>query len=102
MNALSIVKVHQTYSDLFSVSRGVKQGSVLSPTLYNAVMDSLLSFLESSRLGLTLRAGCSAHADDVRTASIGIDAVKSQGHLIDQLCMANSLKLDASKTVSTS
>ena len=64
-------------------------------------MDSLLSFLESSRLGHTvygLSVSCSAHADDVRAASMGIDAVKSQGHLIDQFCKANSLKLNASKT----
>ena len=86
-NALSVVKINQTYSDLFPVSHDVKQGSVLSPTLFIAVMDSLLSFLESSRLELTVYgfiADCSAHADDVRAASIVIDAMKSQGHLIDQ------------------
>ena len=75
-----------TYSDNFPVSCGVKQGSVLSPTLFVAVMDSLLSFLESSRLELTVHGrsvGHSAHADDVRAESIGIDSVRSQGHLVD-------------------
>ena len=63
-----MVKVN---SGLIQVNRGVKQGSVLSPTLFIAVIDSLLSFLESSGQGLTLlglNVGCSAHADDVRAA----------------------------------
>ena len=44
----SVVKVNNKCSDSFSVKHGVKQGPVLSPTLFIAVMDSLLSFLESS------------------------------------------------------
>ena len=44
----SVVKVNNKCSDSFPVKRGVKQGSVLSPTLFIAVMDFLLSFLESS------------------------------------------------------
>ena len=69
----SVVKVNNKCSDSFPVKCGVKQGSVLSPTLFIAVMDSLLSFLESSGQGLTmlgLNVGNTAHADDVRAASI--------------------------------
>ena len=76
---LSIVKVNDTHFDYFSVNCGIKQCSVLSPTLFIAVMDSLLSYLESSGLGLSvsgLNVGSSAHADDIRAASIGIDDVR--------------------------
>ena len=44
----SVVNVNNKCSDSFPVKRGVKQGSVLSPTLFIAVMDSLLRFFESS------------------------------------------------------
>ena len=74
---------------------------MLSPTLFIAVMDSLLSYLDSSGLGLSvsgLIVGSSAHADDIRAASIGINAVRTQGNLVDHFCKAISLKLNATKT----
>ena len=42
-------------SDTFELGRGVKQGSVLSPTLFLIVMDPLLRVLESSGLGLSVK-----------------------------------------------
>ena len=78
----SVVKVNNKCSHPFQVNRGVRQGSVLSPTLFIAVMDSLLSYLESSGQGLTLRGmnvGCSAHADDVRAASLSLISAQTQG-----------------------
>ena len=97
----SVVKVNKSCSDSFPVHRGVKQGSVLSSTLFIAVMDSLLSYLESSGQGLTLlglNVGNSAHADDVRAASISMSAAQMQGSLINAFCKANSLKLNTDKT----
>ena len=100
-NTSSVVKVNGICSDCFPVGRGVKQGSVLSPTLFIAVMDSLLHFLESAGQGLNLlglHVGASAHADDVRAVSLSKSAAHTQGNLIEAFCQANSLKLNASKT----
>ena len=41
----------------FVVGRGVKQGSILSPTLFLMVMDPLLKALETSGLGLSVNKG---------------------------------------------
>ena len=97
-DAFSAVKINNRLSDPFQVKHGVKQGLVLSPTLFIA---SLLSFLESSGQGLTLRGlnvGCSAHADDVRAASLSLTSAQTQQVLIDAFCEVNSLKLNAIKT----
>ena len=80
---------------------GVKQGSVLSPTLFIAVMDSLLRLLENSGQGLTisgLNVGSSAHADHVRAACNSIAGLQTQANLIASFCDANDLSLNANKT----
>ena len=100
-NTSSIVRVNDQRSERFPVKRGVKQVSVLSLTLFTAVIDSLLSFLESSGQGLAisgLSVGNFAHADDIRAASISIDAAQIQGKLIDSFSTTNSLKLNINKT----
>ena len=73
----------------------------MSPILFIAVFDSLLSFLESSGQGLTihgLKVGCSAHADDVRAASLSLSSAQTQEDLIDAFCKVNSLKWISNKT----
>ena len=64
------VKVDGRVSDRFMVERDVKQGSVLSPTLFLLVMDPLLKQLQASGLGLSVNqyyARGYLHADDTRT-----------------------------------
>lgn len=41
-------------SEYFGIGRGVKQGSILSPTLFLLIMDLLLRRLQSSQLGLSI------------------------------------------------
>ena len=65
----------------FPIGRGVRQGSVLSPTLFSIVMDPLLTMLESSGLGLSvnnLYGGASLHADDIRTLSTSTSSLQAQ------------------------
>ena len=69
------VKVNGHISNHFSISRGVKQGSILSPTLFLTVMDLLLKQLRESECGLFVRGtymGGAIHADDLRTTAIYI------------------------------
>ena len=57
---------------LFTLERGVLQGSVLSPVLFLLIMDPLLKSLQSKALGPSIGdtyAGAFIHADDIRTIS---------------------------------
>ncbi len=65
----SCVKISDA-SQVFSINRGVKQGSVLSPILFLLVMDPILLTLKSKPCGLNINGlylGAFCHADDIRT-----------------------------------
>ena len=49
-NGFCFVQVNGNVSSTFPVERGVRQSSILSPTLFNIVMDPLLKLLESGQV----------------------------------------------------
>ena len=63
------VKVGNFLSCHLPIGRGIRQGSVMSPSLFNLVMDPLLADLKSKDLGPSIQGlflGAFAHADDIR------------------------------------
>ena len=94
------VYVDGSASPPFSIERGVRQGSVLSPTLFNIVMDPLLSLLESSNLGLNvngLYGGAYLHADDIRTLSTSVSTLNAQISGVVEFTKRNFLQLNPNK-----
>ena len=53
------VKVGEIISDSFEVSRGIRQGCVLSPLLFSLYANSLVEKLRGAGLGLSVGGGCS-------------------------------------------
>ena len=84
-NPTSQVKLGNLLSKPFAISRGIHQGSILSPTLLNLVMDPLLSKLRARCLGLSINGlflGVFAHADYIRTIASNLaDAKPSKSSL---------------------
>ena len=94
------VKVNGHTSSCFNISRGVKQGSVLSPTLFLAVMDILLKQLRESGHGLHIRGtymGGAIHADDLRMTATSSDSVTKQDKVIKSFASDSCLRLSTSK-----
>ena len=80
-NPTSCVRVCNETSAHFSIGRGVRQGSVLSLTLFNLVLDLLLARLKSMQLGLNINGlflGAFAHAYDLRAHSTSLSDAKTQ------------------------
>ena len=84
-------------SHVFPIERGVRQGSVLSPTLFYIVMDPLLTSLESSDLGLCvnrLYGDAYLHADDIGTLSTSATTLQEQITEVHAFCKNNFLQLN--------
>ena len=92
----SQVKLGFHLSRCFSISQGIRQGSVLSPSLFNLVLDPLLSTLKQRNLGLSINGlylGSFAHADDIRTSSANLEDALEQVMAVDNFTKSRSLRL---------
>lgn len=89
------MKHNDCLSAPFPISRGVKQGSVLLPTLFLVIMNSLLQRMRSLNSGGSLHVffvGSAVHADDVRSIAPSIDSVLSQSAEITSFTKDADLK----------
>ena len=69
------VRWNNEHSDSFSVSNGVKQGSVISPLLFSIYIDNLFSNLKHLGLGYHVGltyAGAFGYVDDIALVSPSI------------------------------
>ena len=94
------MKHQNVFSAPFPINRGVKQGSVLSPSLFLIVMNSLLKKMCNSNNGGSLHGtfvGIAIHTDDVRSIAPNIQSVISQSSDILSFTTDLGLKLNTSK-----
>ena len=94
------VRIDGKSSEKFRVEKGVRQGSVLSPSLFLLVMDPLLRQLESSGLGLSINnyyIGGFLHADDIRTLATSAESLQQQVDLVKNFAAKHFLKPNIEK-----
>ena len=100
INGQSSIRIGQHVSSLFTLGRGVRQGSILSPALFLLVMDPLLRQLQSLSIGASVNnmyVGGFLHADDIRTIASSTTTLKAQISTIKMFTEDNFLKLNTSK-----
>ena len=84
----------------FTLYRGVRQSSVLSPMLFLLVMDSILTELQSADTGLSINgiyAGSIGHADDLRSVTPRLVGVQKQADVMKSFTEWNGLILNTEK-----
>ena len=89
------------FSAPFSVSNGVRQGSVLSPLLFAVYIDELLSDLSSCGVGCycgDLFAGCVCYADDIVLLAPCQSALRTMLSICSNFATAHKLEFNTSKT----
>ena len=94
----SRVKLHNCVSDPFLITGGVKQGSVLSPSLFLVVMNTLIQKLRSISCGASLQGiytGTAIHADDVRCIAPNVQSLLTQSSEIQSFTDEVGLKLNS-------
>jgi hypothetical protein len=75
----AVVRWNGTLSYFFNISRGMKQGSLLSPTLFNVFLDDLLVELKNTDAGIRIDdmfLNSCAYADDVTVFSASIPGLQ--------------------------
>nr|XP_047127737.1 uncharacterized protein LOC124808603 [Hydra vulgaris] len=89
-------------SNQFSLSQGVRQGSILSPHLYNIYTESILNEIVSEcKVGSTINGiytGVIAYADDVILQSPTISGLQELINRYQTYGVANFIKLNTEKT----
>ena len=98
--AQSHIDINGVMSDPFPVRVGVSQGDVISPFLFNIMVDTLLQKLRASGLGLKFGdafLAALAYADDLVLCGTR-EEIKKYTEILDEWCEENHFKINVKKS----
>ena len=90
------------YSSYFQIRAGVRQGGLLSPTLFAIYMDVLISRLRKCGVGcrlLDVFYGCLLYADDIVLLTHSVNAMRVMLDVCDKFAVDFDIKFNSSKSV---
>jgi hypothetical protein len=91
------VRVNEAYTDWLNIDKGVRQGCVASPWLFNLFMDNSLTRLKETDCGLRmteLRVKCLLYAGDQVILSSSADELQKMVTIMNEALMKKGMKVN--------
>ena len=92
-NVKCAVKINQTLSDWFVVGSGVKQGFILSPTLFTLYTDDLVERLKEKVVGVKFgdcMLSTLLYADDIVLTSPDVNDLQESIKVVEEWCRSSA------------
>ncbi|KAI5644400.1 reverse transcriptase (RNA-dependent DNA polymerase) domain-containing protein [Phthorimaea operculella] len=93
--------INGAYTELFNIEKGVRQGCVASPWLFNLFMDSCLTDLKESECGLRMNdllVKCLLYADDQVILASSAEELQEIVNIMNEALKEKGMKVNVSKT----
>ena len=100
-NQINRVRYNQSFSELFTVTNGVKQGGVLSPTLFSVYVNELLDNMQNSGYGCSIGdkfVGCVSYADDIIILCASLYGLKQMIKICESYALEYQIKFNGNKS----
>ena len=94
------VRFNGALSNLFHQGNGVKQGGILSPTLFICYIDGLLHELQEAKIGCyvgSIYTGCVSYADDIILLAPNLAALRHMVTICENYAVAHSILFNGKK-----
>jgi len=101
-NCYTCVKWGSITSCMFQLTRGIRQGGVLSPYLFAVYVDDLIASVEHTRFGCFYKSTCISivmYADDILLLSPSITALQDLLHVCENVLNFLDLYINPKKSV---
>ncbi|KAI5635653.1 reverse transcriptase (RNA-dependent DNA polymerase) domain-containing protein [Phthorimaea operculella] len=95
------VRINGAFTELFNIEKGVRQGCVASPWLFNLFMDSCLTDLKECEYGLKMNGllvKCLLYADDQVILASSAEELQEMVKIMNEALKRKGMKVNVGKT----
>ena len=99
------IKWGNSYSREFTISNGLRQGAVASPSFFNIYINDMFKILRNSRIGChigRLYYGCLGYADDISLISPSRQGLQKMINIVSEYCNEHGIEISTDPIIAKS